>query len=979
MEASVSNRQTLNESVIKGLEDIVGKDQIVSGQDAASPFLRPGCQAPGLVKVCPGTTEDVQAIVNLARSNNVAVVTCNDRYLLPEDLNREGILLDFSQMKTIEKIDDRNLTAHIERGVTWDQLNAELKKLGVKTVAPLAANSNSVVESIIARAPGKNITKFPDYAMMNMKVVLGDGSIVLTGSHGLREEASDGRNEGGPNLSQWYVGADDVLGIVTRVTIMLYPVCDAHTCNVYAFDSYDEVVSALKDVPRTDVGSEFMGLNKAALKNLLGEDKEYPNWALVVGFDGRKKLTDHNENKVKALLSGYQCQPVDELNQALAEKLDEPWMEASDNHTAFFAIFSKTAELNKTADQAAQQAGIQESDVGKMLVSIDRGRAVYATYDWFSAQDQAEAMTQLNLALSDKGAFFDRPHGPLGRKIYTSIENHLPVLKHIKNMLDPDNILNPGRIIREEDKEWMPLSVREGEIGLTVANLKEIKGKLAECVGEEWVSDNPVDLSSYGRDFTIFSGERPNLVIFPKVIEEIQQIVRLAYEHGIPIIPQTTGFNHGGLTVSRKGGLLVDLRRMDDTCSIDEETMTITVSPAVRMRSIWWESVKHRAKPNYHLKPILPLTLGSVSLLSNYVARGAPASAFKYGTSTELTVNMTWVLNNGEILKVGPSAVPGVGDLPLHYGIGPEINGMFFNADGQFGICTQLTGKLYPEHDDVEEMQTILIASITENDEHKAFVKIIDLFYDLGRENITEFQYKAHPGTFALALTAQIEGTKIMDMVGIAPRHPIGIIVVGCDAEELAIREEILKDILDKNSMFTIDPALFGDDLANMASADLTKKSLGIGDNFVGSYKGAFQWTAGQIKMDKLPDIAMEYNALAKKYWTTSDPKIGVVESMTDAAVQGPLPMGRAGPAEFDFWWDQGNPEEVKRATTMLHKTNHLLLKYGASLWRNMFGAGEYHLPMWGTYFEILKRTKKAFDPDNLMHPDVMPLTDDFV
>ncbi len=46
---------------------------------------------------------------------------------------------------------------------------------------------------------------------------------------------------------------------------------------------------------------------------------------------------------------------------------------------------------------------------------------------------------------------------------------------------------------------------------------------------------------------------------------------------------------------------------------------------------------------------------------------------------------------------------------------------------------------------------------------------------------------------------------------------------------------------------------------------------------------------------------------------------------------------------------------------------------------RNMFGAGEYHLPMWGKYFEILKQTKAAFDPANLMHPDVLPLPDDYV
>ena len=212
-----------------------------------------------------------------------------------------------------------------------------------------------------------------------------------------------------------------------------------------------------------------------------------------------------------------------------------------------------------------------------------------------------------------------------------------------------------------------------------------------------------------------------------------------------------------------------------------------------------------------------------------------------------------------------------------------------------------------------------------------------------------------------------------------APRHSLAIIISSYDDEELQIKKDILSEIMDKYGMFIIDPTMFGPDLAEMMSTDPCKMSLGIRDNFAGSYKGAFQWTAAQVKMDILPDIAREYEKLVTKYWKTTDPTINVVHAMTDTAVQGPLPFGRCGPCEFDYWWDQGNPEEVKRATQMVHKTNKLLLKFGGSLWRNMFGSGEYHLPMWGEYFEILKELKKAFDPENLMHPDVLPLTDDYI
>jgi FAD/FMN-containing dehydrogenase len=136
------------------------------------------------------------------------------------------------------------------------------------------------------------------------------------------------------------------------------------------------------------------------------------------------------------------------------------------------------------------------------------------------------------------------------------------------------------------------------------------------------------------------------------------------------------------------------------------------------------------------------------------------------------------------------------------------------------------------------------------------------------------------------------------------------------------------------------------------------------------------------MKMDKIPEFAVKYDALVRKYWKTSNPTVSVEHAMTGTDIQGPLPYGRMGGVEVDFWWDQGNPEEVKRATTMMHKTQKLMLELGGSLFRNMFGSGEYHIPLWaenGEYLAILKNAKQAFDPTNLMHPDVLPITEDYV
>ena len=343
MEAKLKGREARVESVLDDLRALVGAENVSAGPGAAGKFLRPGKEAPGLAVVRPGSTGGVQGIVNLAREKGMSILTCNDRYLLPEDLDRNAILLDFSRMNRIERIDTINLVAHVERGVTWEALNTELEKLGVKAVAPVAANSLSVAECVSARAVGKAVSKFPDYALTNQKVVLADGSVQRTGTHALSEEGADGRyQDGGPAISTWHIGADDVFGVVTRASTPLWPVCEARTCQVYAFDDEDALLTALKEVPRNELGTEYLGINRASLARLLDRDaKDLPAWAVVVGFEGRARHVSYQEDKVRSLFSRVRCEPEDDLIQAMTEKLDRPWMEASPNHTAFFSLFSR--------------------------------------------------------------------------------------------------------------------------------------------------------------------------------------------------------------------------------------------------------------------------------------------------------------------------------------------------------------------------------------------------------------------------------------------------------------------------------------------------------------------------------------------------------------------------------------------------------------------------------------------------------------
>ena len=176
-----------------------------------------------------------------------------------------------------------------------------------------------------------------------------------------------------------------------------------------------------------------------------------------------------------------------------------------------------------------------------------------------------------------------------------------------------------------------------------------------------------------------------------------------------------------------------------------------------------------------------------------------------------------------------------------------------------------------------------------------------------------------------------------------------------------------------------MDPSMLPPELSEWISTDPLKASLGVKNNTVGTYKGAFQWQAGYVSVDRVPILTMEYKKLIRKYWKTSDVKVTMEASLTGAVIHGPFPYARVGMIEFDYWWDQGNPESVKRASVMIRKTTELLLDHGGLPTRNNFGFGEILMPRLGVYYDLVKKMRKAFDPANLMHPDVLPATDDYV
>ena len=111
--------------------------------------------------------------------------------------------------------------------------------------------------------------------------------------------------------------------------------------------------------------------------------------------------------------------------------------------------------------------------------------------------------------------------------------------------------------------------------------MNEIHEALAKIVGAEYVSSDPEERFIYARDPGTMEPCEPDLVVMPNTTEEVQQIVLLANQKGIPIVPMGGGLVLSGLTRPLKGGMVLDMKRMNRILEIDRLNMTATAQAGV--------------------------------------------------------------------------------------------------------------------------------------------------------------------------------------------------------------------------------------------------------------------------------------------------------------------------------------------------------------------------------------------------------------
>jgi glycolate oxidase len=217
--------------------------------------------------------------------------------------------------------------------------------------------------------------------------------------------------------------------------------------------------------------------------------------------------------------------------------------------------------------------------------------------------------------------------------------------------------------------------------------------KLRKIVGDENVLVEPHHRLLRARTPTPFPmhvwyEHMPAIVVLPSSTQEVVEIVKLANEYKIPIVPRGggTGLNDGAVPLY--GGILVDMKRMNRILEIDEENMTATVQPGITAMEL------NLVLDRYGLwYPDDPASYGMSVVGGRINTNGWSLISGVGGHVRDLVLNMTIVLPTGEILWVGE----GGGKKIRKSSVGYNLKYLFFGAQGTLGIVTEITVDLFPK------------------------------------------------------------------------------------------------------------------------------------------------------------------------------------------------------------------------------------------------------------------------------------------
>jgi len=209
----------------------------------------------------------------------------------------------------------------------------------------------------------------------------------------------------------------------------------------------------------------------------------------------------------------------------------------------------------------------------------------------------------------------------------------------------------------------------------------EILFKLENIVGQSFVFTDVETRNHYGHDETEAYVFPPNVVVKPSSAIEISEILKIANQYKIPVVPigGRTGLSGGALSV--QGGIGLSMERFNKILSIDEQNLQVITEPGV-ITQVLREAVSEKGL----FYPVDPSSMGSCFIGGNVAENSGGARAVKYGVTKDYVLNLEVVLPTGDIIWTGANT--------LKNSTGYNLTQLMVGSEGTLGIVTKIVLKL---------------------------------------------------------------------------------------------------------------------------------------------------------------------------------------------------------------------------------------------------------------------------------------------
>lgn len=224
---------------------------------------------------------------------------------------------------------------------------------------------------------------------------------------------------------------------------------------------------------------------------------------------------------------------------------------------------------------------------------------------------------------------------------------------------------------------------------------KNIYQQLVNIFGEENVSESEIDKISYSKDYLpqelIYLQHqkiryKPDFIVWAEKEEQICRLLKFANEEKIPVIPYGGGSGVCGGTIPIKGGIIVDLKKLNKILHIDEISLTCKVECGI-IGQHFEEQLQERGYTLGHF----PSSIYCSTIGGWLAGRSAGQLSTKYGKIEDMVLSVRVVLPSGEIIETVPSP---------RSATGPNFTQLFVGSEGTLGIITSATLRInkYPTH-----------------------------------------------------------------------------------------------------------------------------------------------------------------------------------------------------------------------------------------------------------------------------------------